>query len=696
MRTAPSSSSPEPDEEGSPPKMELPPNGSRYPSCSRSAFLLVVTLMIASSTVTWALTVRSGFSSVQSADTRLDVHSNGQITLRRYDSAVLAAASVPASSAWAAPSEQPGCVVLSVTGELHVSIASAGHWYGGPSHARAFWPASRNLITRQRWQSNDMLADREKLGSVLEGTFVTSSGASMRLLPSTADFDFSLNAPCAEGTAEQEAAADGGLLCFFHRGVGSPLEMELCTASDVRAANVAMLSRLPRPVVPQQPSLEMMRAPIWSTWARYKMDVTQQKVLNFASEIVQNGYPRSHMEIDDRWSPYYGDLEFDADKFPDPSGMISRLTARGFTTTLWVTPFAEPNSRAYSEGREKGYWLLGQGTHEPAAITWWQGEGVALNVSHPGALDWMEARLRRLMDATGVSGFKFDAGEAQFVTVIGGEANSYCREWAAFAARFGGGGEVRCASGSQSAGIWTREFDKDSRWSHHNGLRSLLTSALHLGVLGYPFVLPDMVGGNAYSDEMLNDGSQGTPPQVSPTIGGESKGEDAGPPSASEAEPPPSKEALSSLFFGNLPARELYVRWCAANALLPAVQFSIAPWQYDADAVRACKKAMDLRESKLPMLEKLAQHAALSGEPIVKPLWYHDPNDPTCQWLDDEFLLGNSTLVAPVLEAGATSRPIYLPRGEWVDLRQRVYRGPTWMVAYPVAADELAIFELRE
>merc|ERR1719484_354664 len=111
------------------------------------------------------------------------------------------------------------------------------------------------------------------------------------------------------------------------------------------------------------------------------------------------------------------------------------------------------------------------------------------------------------MRTTGVWGFKFDAGEAQFVPRGAmSDPNDYCARWAHFAARFGGGGEVRCADRSQRAGLWTREFDKDSRWSLHNGLRALVTSAMHLGVLGYPFVLPDMVGGNAYSDEMVGAG----------------------------------------------------------------------------------------------------------------------------------------------------------------------------------------------
>ena len=78
----------------------------------------------------------------------------------------------------------------------------------------------------------------------------------------------------------------------------------------------------------------------------------------------------------------------------------------------------------------------------------------------------------------------------------------------------------------------------------------------------------------------------------------------------------------------------------------------------------------------------------------IRDRWWHDPRDATCLWLDDQYMLGNATLVAPVLEAAATTRSVYLPAGRWVDLRQREYEGPTWLVEHPVALDELALFEL--
>lgn len=66
--------------------------------------------------------------------------------------------------------------------------------------------------------------------------------------------------------------------------------------------------------------------------------------------------------------------------------------------------------------------------------------------------DWFEQRLRRLMNETGVDGFKFDAGEGEFAPLrLVPQPTVYAGRWARFAARFGGGGEVRSAHESQDA-----------------------------------------------------------------------------------------------------------------------------------------------------------------------------------------------------------------------------------------------------
>lgn len=78
--------------------------------------------------------------------------------------------------------------------------------------------------------------------------------------------------------------------------------------------------------------------------------------------------------------------------------------------------------------------------------------------------------------------------------------------------------ELRTGFNSQKHGNLVRLLDKDSNWSYDNGFKTMIPSCLTYSILGYPFILPDMIGGNAYNGK---------------------------------------------------PDRELYLRWLALNSLLP-------------------------------------------------------------------------------------------------------------------------------
>jgi alpha-glucosidase len=50
-------------------------------------------------------------------------------------------------------------------------------------------------------------------------------------------------------------------------------------------------------------------------------------------------------------------------------------------------------------------------------------------------------------------------------------------------------------------------------------------------------------------------------------------------------------------------------------------------------------------------------------------MFWIDPTDSSLWDIDDQFLLGDSVLVAPIVETGATSRKVHLPEGNWFDFR---------------------------
>ena len=112
-----------------------------------------------------------------------------------------------------------------------------------------------------------------------------------------------------------------------------------------------------------------------------------------------------------------------------------------------------------------------------------------------------------------------------------------------------------------------------------NGLSAVLTSTLAMSFLGYSFVLPDMIGGNAYG--------------------------------------------------GMFPDYELFIRWTQLNAFLPSMQFSIPPWVYDnktsVPVNDICRRYVTIHEEIVfPLLVKYGAKTMTIGEPITRSLWWLD------------------------------------------------------------------------
>ena len=88
---------------------------------------------------------------------------------------------------------------------------------------------------------------------------------------------------------------------------------------------------------------------------------------------------------------------------------------------------------------------------------------------------------------------------------------------------------------------------------------------------------------------------------------------------------------------------------------------------HDARVETICRKYLELRYRLLPYLYSSVRECATTGMPIMRALWIHFPEDPKAVACGDEYLWGGNLLVAPVVEKGATTREVYLPRGAWYD-----------------------------
>jgi alpha-glucosidase (family GH31 glycosyl hydrolase) len=88
---------------------------------------------------------------------------------------------------------------------------------------------------------------------------------------------------------------------------------------------------------------------------------------------------------------------------------------------------------------------------------------------------------------------------------------------------------------------------------------------------------------------------------------------------------------------------------------------------HNAQVEPICRKYLELRYRLLPYTYSGVRECTVTGLPLMRALWLHYPYDPKAVARDDEYLWGRDLLVAPIVEKGATSRQIYLPRGVWYD-----------------------------
>lgn len=79
------------------------------------------------------------------------------------------------------------------------------------------------------------------------------------------------------------------------------------------------------------------------------------------------------------------------------------------------------------------------------------------------------------------------------------------------------------------------------------------------------------------------------------------------------------------------------------------------------------RKYLELRYRLLPYTYTAVKECCETGMPIMRSLWLHYPDDAAAVARGDQYLWGRDILVSPVVEQGAASRRLYLPRGKWFD-----------------------------
>ena len=424
-------------------------------------------------------------------------------------------------------------------------------------------------------------------------------------------------------------------------------EIIICQASDSLKGAYLTASRRHFPFSGKVPPLKFFETAQYNTWMELDYHQNQADILKYAHGIIDNGYEPGVLMIDEGWHTRYGLWEWDLTKFPDPKSMIKELHDLGFKVMLWVVPLVSADGQRFGMsyfpyhkhldgacGDKKYYLRTDDG--KVAIVEWWNGFSAILNMCNPDDVEFLDSKLQRLTHEYGVDGFKFDGGPIEMynnISIVNGKQTRYSPAelniaWNDFGTRY----EYHEYKDTYKGGgkpVIQRLRDRCHSWSG-DGINTVIPSIILQGLIGHPFICPDMIGGGEWS-------------------------------------------------FNYLPGfkcdEELFVRMAQASALLPMMQFSWAPWRMlDKHHADICLEAARLHKKFAPYIIEQVKASAVSGEPIVRHMEYQYPHKGYERVLD-QFMLGDDILVAPVVIQGQTERQVILPEGKWRYLGQTEYEG---------------------
>ena len=399
--------------------------------------------------------------------------------------------------------------------------------------------------------------------------------------------------------------------------------------------------------------------PQYNTWIELMYDQNEEDILAYAQAIIDQGYPPGVLMIDDNWQEDYGTWEFSPRRFQDPKGMIDKLHAMGFKVMMWMCPFVSADSADFRQLAQEGLLILdpqktqnilwANTKNKAAVIRWWNGASACLDLSNPKAQAWFKEELDYLVEEYGVDGFKFDAGDARFYTegVVSWQQDITPNDHTQFFAEFGLNyplNEYRASWKMAGLPLAQRLRDKGHRWED---LAKLIPDQMSQSVMGYAYTCPDMIGGGEYR----------------------------------------------SFLNGAVIDEELIVRSANIHALMHMMQFSVAPLRIiSKEKQQICLQMAHLHLQMGDYILQLAREASQTGEPIVKPMALAFPDD-GYETINDQFVLGDNIIVAPVVEKGVRSREVILPKGNWTADDGQVYTGgKTIQIRVPL--DRLPYFTL--
>lgn len=385
--------------------------------------------------------------------------------------------------------------------------------------------------------------------------------------------------------------------------------------------------------------------PAWSfgLWlsTSFTTDYDEATVTSFVQGMADRNLPLHVFHFDCFWMKefHWTNLEWDGRVFPDPEGMLRRLKARGLRICVWINPYIAQRSALFDEGMANGYLVK---RADGSVWQWdrWQAGMALVDFTNPDACRWFGDKLRAVLDM-GVDCFKTDFGERIPTDVVYHDGSDPLKMHNYYTQLYNqtvfrvleearGRGEAVLFARSATAGgqQFPVHWGGDSTATFESMAESL-RGGLSLALSGFGFWSHDMGG------------------------------------------------------FEQTAVADVYKRWCAFGLLsshsrLHGNSSYRVPWFYDEEAVDVLRHFTQLKCRLMPYLWGTAVITHQTGLPMMRAMMLEFPDDPGCDYLDRQYMLGESLLVAPVFRYDGVV-DYYLPHGRWTHfLTGEVVEGGGW------------------
>lgn len=365
----------------------------------------------------------------------------------------------------------------------------------------------------------------------------------------------------------------------------------------------------------------------------------EETVNSFIDGMAERKIPLQVFHFDCFWMKEYEwcNFEWDKDMFPDPEGMLKRLHDKGLEICVWINSYIGQQSKLFDIGKEKGYFIKNPDGSVFQADLWQPGMAI-VDFTNPEACDWYKGLLKTLFDM-GVNNIKTDFGERipTKCTYYNGmdpikmhNYYTYLYNKVIFEALEEYYGKDKACLFARSATVGGQKFPVHwggDCYADYSAMSETLHGGLSLCSSGFGFFSHDMGG-----------------------------------------------------FEATAPA-DIYKRWCAFGCLsthsrLHGSTSYRVPWAYDDEACDVLRHYVNIKGSLMPYLWAQANKTHITGIPMMRSMIVAFTDETACKYLDQQYMLGDSLCIVPVMNEAGTAE-FYLPDcGTWTDIQSgETYEG---------------------